>query len=106
MLIACFLGWIAALFLDSDRLLKDQRTHAEYVQDMVKLEDSLHHLKAALPTEDFTVNAKSWKENHDMYIHALGLVQVPLRANPVWDKELTRVDAEVQEMQKLFNLVV
>src|SRR5438128_2687060 len=61
LLIACFLGWIAALFLDSDRLLVLQQHHGEYVQQLTKLEDTLHHFSAVLPAQDFTVDANAWK---------------------------------------------
>jgi PAS domain S-box-containing protein len=105
-LIAWFLGWIAALFLDSDRLLVLQQHHGEYVQQLTKLEDSLNHFSAVLPAQDFTVDTNAWKTNHDGYARVHDQLRASLKSNASWDKELTRIDDEVQQMSKLFNLML
>src|ERR1035438_5154876 len=59
-LIACFLGWIAALFLDSDRLLTEQQLHNDHVQQLAKLDDSLQHFSES-------ADRAAWQINHDRY---------------------------------------
>ena len=102
-LIACFLGWIAALFLDSDRLLAEQQQHAESLKLLAKLEDSLHHFNEVVPAGTFTVDKNAWQINHDRYARLHDQVRASLRAKAAWDKELARIDDQVQQMQKACN---
>jgi 4-amino-4-deoxy-L-arabinose transferase-like glycosyltransferase len=43
LLIAGFLGWITALFVDSDRAVAEQQLHQEYLAQIAKLETSVRH---------------------------------------------------------------
>jgi len=100
--VAGLLGWIGALLYDADRVLNKQLRHGEYLKQVASLESSLHHLNAVLPAEDFTVDAAAWKNNRDAYAVHAGQLHAALRTDSTWDKELTSVDAEVQQMEKLF----
>jgi hypothetical protein len=113
-LLACFLGWIVALFLDADRLLAQQQHHNEYVHQLAKLEDSLRHFSDVVPAEnpvasatwraDPSADRNAWQVNHDRYARLHDQLHASLRSNPARDKELTRIDDEVQQMHKLYNL--
>jgi PAS domain S-box-containing protein len=105
-LIAAFLGWVSALFLDADRLMRDQERHQEYLKQVAVLEDSLHHFAEVLPAENFAVDANVWQMNHDHYARVHDQLRTSLRSNSIWDKDLTRVDDEVQQMNKLFTLLL
>ena len=115
-LIACFLGWIAALFLDADRLHAQQQHYNEYVQQLTRLEDSLRYFSDVIPVENPGTDAtqladpgagrNAWQVNHDRYARLHDQLYASLRSNPAWDKELTRIDDEVQQMHKLLNLVL
>ena len=115
-LFACFLGWIAALFLDADRLHAQQQHYNEYVQQLTRLEESLRHLSDVIPAENPVADAtqladpsagrNAWQVNHDRYARLHDQLYASLRSNPAWDKELTRIDDEVQQMHKLFNLIL
>jgi hypothetical protein len=115
-LIAGFLGWIAALFLDADRLLAQQQHHNEYVQQLARLEDSLRHFGDVVPAENPVADAtrladpsagrNAWQINHDRYARLHDQLYASLRSNPAWDKELARIDDEVQQMHKLLNLIL
>jgi PAS domain S-box-containing protein len=115
-LIACFVGWIAALFLDADRLLALQQHHNEYVQQLARLEDSLRHFGDVVPAEnpvagatrlaDPSAGRNAWQINHDRYARLHDQLYASLRSSPAWDKELTRIDDEVQQMHKLLNLIL
>jgi signal transduction histidine kinase len=120
-LIACFLGWIAALLLDADRLRAQQQHHTEYLQQLVKLEDSLRHFSDVIPAGNPGQTAEipktsevstrladrnAWQVNHDRYARLHDQLHASLRANPAWDKELTRIDDEVQQMHKQFNFIL
>jgi PAS domain S-box-containing protein len=98
-LIACFLGWIAALFLDSDRLLTEQQNHNDYVQQLAKLDDSLQHFSEV-------ADKNAWQINHDRYAQLHDQLRASLRSNPAWHKELSRIDDQVQQMEKLFNAIL
>ena len=112
LLIACFLGWIAALLLDADRLQAQQQRHTEYLQQLVKLEDSLRHFSDVIPAGKAVTDAtrladrNAWQVNHDRYARLHDQLHASLRANPAWDKELTRIDDEVQQMHKQFNFIL
>ena len=93
-LVACLLGWIAALFLDSDRLFAEQQRHNDYIQQLAKLEDNLQHFSDADP-----------KINHDNYTLLHDRLRASLQANGAWEKELAGIDVQVQQMQKLSGLV-
>lgn len=117
-LIACFLGWMAALFLDADRLRVQQQQHNEYVQELAKLEESLRHFSDVIPAgkavadatrhADPSADRNAWQVTHDGYarLHDQLHTSVGRIGNPSYDKELTRIDAEVQVMNKLFNLIL
>ena len=111
-LIACFLGWIAALLLDADRLQAQQQRHTEYLQQLVKLEDSLRHFSDVIPAGKAVADAtrlagrNAWQVNHDRYARLHDQLHASLRANPAWDKELTRIDDEVQQMHTQFNFIL
>jgi PAS domain S-box-containing protein len=102
-LVGCFLGWIAALFIDADRLrIEEQQLHS-YDRDLGKLLDSLHHLAGAVPTHDDSVNPQAWLVNHGNYVQLHGALAATLHARPAWDKELTRIDEQVQQMQRTYD---
>ena len=101
-LIACLLGWIAALFLDSDRLLAEQQQHAEALKQLATFEDSLHHFNEVAPAGNFLVDKNAWQINHDRYARLHDQVRASLRTKAAWDKELTRIDDQMQLMQKAF----
>jgi signal transduction histidine kinase len=128
-LIACFLGWIAALLLDADRLGAQQQYHTESLQQLVKLEDSLRHFsdsgsQAELgnqgqrnPGQTSEISKTSevstrlavrnaWQVNHDRYARLHDQLHASLRVNPAWDEELTRIDDEVQQMHKQFSFIL
>lgn len=102
-LVACFLGWIAALFLDADRLRIEEQQLRSYDQDLAKLESSLHHLQGVVPAADDSVNPQAWLVNHGTYLQLHGALAATLHARPAWDKELTRIDEQVLEMQKAYD---
>jgi signal transduction histidine kinase/transcriptional regulator with PAS, ATPase and Fis domain len=105
-LIGCFVGWIAALFLDSDRLYLEQKQHAESMRQLAKLEESLHHFSEVIPAGNLTVDQKAWQVNHDDYARLHDQLRASLRSNAAWDKELTRIDDQVLAMQKTFNVLL
>ncbi len=100
---ACFLGWIAAQFLDSDRLLQEQQHHGESLQHIAALEDSLHHLTAVLPAENLSADASAWKTHNAEYTLARNQLHGLLRVNAGWEQELSRIDDDVQQMSKLLD---
>ncbi|HZZ81904.1 MAG TPA: hypothetical protein VFE62_25620, partial [Gemmataceae bacterium] len=59
LLVAGFLGWIAALFIDADRIRADEQQLRTYDRDFAKLLDSLYHLDSAVPTADESVNPQA-----------------------------------------------
>ena len=78
-LIACFLGWIAALFLDSDRILTQQEHHREHLQQLTKLEDTLHHFSEVIPAATFSADKQAWQINHDRYSQLHGQLRAALQ---------------------------
>ena len=104
-LLACFLGWIAALFIDSDRLRTEQEQHREIDQQVAKLEDSLRLLNDVMPAIG-ALDRHTWEVNHDHYARLHDQLQAPLRARPPWDKDLARVDEQMRLMQKAYNGVI
>ena len=63
-LIACFLGWMGALFLDSDRLRAQNKLHDDYLQQLAKLEDSLHHFNDVIPVASLLPDRHAWQVSH------------------------------------------
>ena len=104
-LIACFLGWMTALFLDSDRLRAQNKLHDEYLQQLAKLEDSLHHFNDAIPVASLLPDRHAWQVSHDKYARLHDQLHLLLRPQASWDAELSRIDEQVQQMQKQFKLV-
>ena len=102
---ACFFGWIAALLIDSERLLTEQQQHREYDQQLVKLEDSLRQFAQVLPMANVPVERNAWQVNHDRYARLHDQLLAELRTKPDWNKELVRIDDQVQQMDKLFVLL-
>ncbi len=102
-LLGCFLGWVAALFIDADRLRSDEQELRSYDHDLAKLLDSLHHLAGAVPTTDDSVNPQAWLVNHGNYVQVHGALAAALRARLDWAKELARIDEQVQQMQRAYD---
>lgn len=102
-LIACFLGWIAALFLDSDRLLKEQELHGARLKQIAVLEDGLDHLSAALPAENLALDATAWKTHSAECAQAHRQLQDSLHGNLIWEQELARIDDEARFMARLMS---
>ncbi len=105
-LVACFLGWNAALFHDADRLRIEEQQLRSYDHDLARLEDSLHHLYSAVPTTDDSINPQAWLVNHGNYLQLHGSLAATLHARPAWDKELTRIDEQAQQMQKAYDALL
>lgn len=102
-LTGCWLGWIAALFIDADRLRADEAQFRTFDRDLAKLAESLHHLGSAVPSTDDSVNPQAWLVNHTNYLQLHGALAALLRNRPAWEKELMRVDEQVLEMQRAYD---
>ncbi len=101
-LAASFLGWIAALFLDSQRLQAEELQHREYNQQLAKLEDSVRHMGDAMANAA-VLDRHAWDVNHDLYARLHDQLQVILRPRATWSQDLTRIDEQVRLMQKAYN---
>lgn len=105
-LIAGFLGWIAALFLDSDRILGEQHQHRQHLALVAKLDENLRHFVDVTPSAQNHVDRNAWQVNRDAYAVLHGQLQSSLRVKPAWEKELMRIDDEMGQMQKLYHLIL
>ncbi|MSQ95428.1 MAG: PAS domain S-box protein [Gemmataceae bacterium] len=105
-LIAAFLGWIAALFLDSDRILAEQQHHHGYLAQLAKLEDNLRHFAEVMPVSQSSVDRNAWQTNHDQYARLHDQLQASLKSQAAWDKELARIDEHAKQMEKLYFLIL
>lgn len=109
LLLAGFLGWIAALFGDCNRILSAQQQHYEYLAQLAKLEDGLRHFGDVIPPPHGgagAVDREAWQANHDRYARLHGQLQAALKSRSAWDKELARIDEHVQQMQRLYYLLL
>ena len=100
-LAAGFLGWIGALFLDSQRLYAEEQFQRECSQQLAKLEASLRYLGDVTATAG-VIDRHAWDVNHDQYAHLHDQLQTSLRARPAWEKDLTRIDEQVRLMRKAY----
>lgn len=104
--LACFLGWIAALLIDADRVAIEQKHLRDYDQQVVKLVENLRHLGDVIPANQAIADKNAWQVNYDLYIRLHDQLQTTLKANTVWEKDLARVHDQVEGMHKLFLLFV
>ena len=104
-LTACFLGWISALLIDAERVRTEQGRLQDAEPQIVKLQDSLRPFTQGLPIADGVVERTAWQVNHDRFAQVLHQLQGALRTKPEWTKELTKIDDQVQQMQRLFVAV-
>jgi hypothetical protein len=100
---ACFFGWIAALLIDAERVRSEQAHLQDSEPQLVKLQDSLRQFAQGLPSADGVAGRAVWQMNHDHYAQLLHQLQGALLVKPEWTKELTKINDEVQQMQKLFS---
>ncbi len=103
--LAGFLGWIAALFIDSERLLAEEQHHREFSQELTKLEDTLRHVSDAV-NANWDVDRHVWELNHDEYARLHDQLQAALRARPPWDNDLVRLDDQVRLMEKAYQALL
>ncbi len=106
LLIACFVGWIAALFLDADRVRTEQQQLQEYLVQVAKLEDGLRNFADVLATTNSSVDKTAWQTCHDQFTRLYGQLQGALQTRPAWNKELARIDEHVQQMQKYYYVIL
>jgi len=104
--LACFLGWISALLLDADRVANELKHHQEYDQQVAKLIETLRHFGDVIPANQPIADKNVWQVNHDRYVHLHDQLQTSLRANSAWDKNLTRVQEQVDAMHKKLYLLL
>jgi PAS domain-containing protein len=100
--LAWFLGWIAALFIDADRVALEQKYCQDYDQQTVKLIENLRHFGDVLPANQASADHGAWQVNHDRYVRLFDQMRMTPRANPSWEKHLTRVHEQVDAMHKKF----
>ncbi len=101
-LLAGFLGWIAALMIDAERLRAEETRHREFDQQLAKLEDSLRHFSAVVTAAPLIADKNAWQVSHDRYSVLHDQLQSSLRGNSAWEKDLARVHEQVQTMHKQF----
>lgn len=101
-LVAGFLGWLAALFLDADRLLVEEQHHREIQQQLSKLDDSVRHMGEAMAVAG-VLDRNTWDVNHDQYARLHDQLQATTRSRPTWTTELTRIDEQVKLMKKAYT---
>lgn len=98
---AGFLGWIAALFVDSQRLLTEEQQHQEIGQQLAKMDDSLRHMGDAMANVA-VLDRHAWDVNHDLYARIHDQLQASLRTRTSWTHELARIDEQVRLMHKTY----
>ncbi len=105
-LLASFLGWNFAVLLDADRLRAEQVELREHDQQLVKLEESLRHFASVVPAVNATGDRTAWTINHDNYARLHDQLKAAFRERSEWNKELSRIDEQVQSMNKSFTLLL
>ncbi len=100
-ILAGFLGWLAALFVDCERQLVEIQQHRDYAQQLAKLDDSLRHMGEVMATAG-VLDRHAWDVNHDQYVRLHDQLHAALKTRPAWDKDLTRIDEQVRLMRKAY----